>query len=1115
VESVASLAACQACGRPRRDSGETCGECGASSLAPQRRVVAVVFADLTGYSALAEALDPEEVHLVIRPLMNGLRRTCTDLEGTVPAIEGDGFMAVFGALRSSEDAAQRALTAAARMQHIVSARREVSGPDLPALRVGVNLGEVLVAPSWETDGFSVSGDVVNVASRLCSLAGPGEVLAASTVLTAVPTTLRWSDESRFEVRGREFPVLARRLLWQDTSRPQGRHPSLEMPLVGRDDVLERITASGGRALLVGEAGVGKTRAAREWADRTGRLPLIGACPSFRTGDDSAALTELAARLPGDWLALAHPVVRRRVRRLRGDAVDSHEHDSLEHQIEALADVIAQRADEVVVVVDDLHWASAAELSLVHRLLAVPELPVLVTSRAEGDVDLPCAHVDVPPLDAGVCGQLVQALLPGAPAELEELLCARAGGVPLYLEQCVQLLVEEGTVAVTEAGVELLAPERLRRVPTVMRMFVTGRLDLLTGAEREVLASASVAGDVTAVDLLRHLCRRDVREEVAALVERGLLRPQDGPSGDAVRFRHALVRDVAYEGLTRSRRVEQHRAAADWYSVRLPHAALSARAAHLESALALSEGRSSPDCALAAETFMALLAQAHGMLQERPAGAREVLVRARAVVERYDSCGLDPLDLHLLLAEVLDVLGDQPGALVEARVAHARAVDVDDRVGIAHAVRLQGEALKLIDPEAAQELLKQASLAYAELGDQVGIARVETLIAFSMQGDVPARIPEAFERAYDAAQRAGDARMAATAAQMVAAHSLLIGRAHLETWTGHAEALARSEDEGARCRLLLGRAAVELAALEPESALSLARRAEEIARQVGIDHVVSNALWVACDAATVLGRLAEAVELLERTLQHAATRHTPHQRFDALVAQAVLNGRAGGSPEAREATIREVRELADELGAAYVREALWCEAQCSADSGHWAAVPSLTSAVVLADSTGGQPFLSLRPRLLRVQSQVMARERVPFSECDALRRDSREGGAPAVDAISQRWLEIDDLLKGEWPRAAIQLPPLPDLAEARAVDHLLHGLLAGDDDRLVDAAAEWRSLGVHAWAAVPLVWHAHLTGEDTHLAEAREVLAACGAPDDAETVLRERLRSFVPRRTLGE
>jgi class 3 adenylate cyclase len=1092
---------CVACGSAIAPRVAACGECGSSTVSPQRRVVTVLFADLAGYTQLCAALDPEQVHLLVRPLMNGLRRACLDLGGDVPAIEGDGFMAVFGAVRDSEDAPMRALAAAVRMQRQVEDRRRAYGPALPGLRIGVNLGEVLVAPSWETGGFSVSGDAVNVGSRLCGEAAPSEVLVACSLLPVVPTSLRWSDERSYEVRHRELPVLARRLLWQEGDLPDSRRTPSTTPLLGREPLLAALDTAAGRALLVGEPGVGKTRLAHEWATGLSTDVLRVGCPSFRA-DDTAVATELAKALRDDWAEDQPLVVRRRLHRLRGDEVDTLEDDPVELQLAALVAVLAARAarEPMQVVVDDVHWATSDELALLRDLVATPGISVLATARPDAVPDLDLPRLDVPPLPDDATERLVQLLLPGAGHDLSAFLAQRTGGVPLYLEQCSQLLLDERTVELTADGAVLRAPDRLRQVPTVMRLFVHGRLDLLDAEGREVLSAASVTGDVVEPDLLRHLVRRDVSDVVDRLVERDLLRWEPGQAGPRLRFRHALVRDVAYEAVLRSTRVAQHRAAADWYTVRLPHGAMAARAAHLEAALGLSEGQGAPDCTLAGDTLMALLAHAHGLVQERPAGAMEVLRRAQDVVERFSSCRLDSLDLDLVRAEALEVLGDQHEALAAARTARAAAEASGDRRGTAYALWLEACAQKVMQPDEARRLFVLAAEAYEDLGDLLGLARVQSQAAFVEEGDAPSRIPAAYARAYDAAQRAGDARMATTAAQMVAFHALLHGRPHLEEWRANVHALSRSEDEAGRARLLVAEAMVDLQALELAAAVRAGREALRLGREVGVNHVEVNATWTACDAAVLLGDLDLADVLLEEARATAESRPSDHQRFDTLVSEAVLRGRQGRREEAASA-LERAGALAPAIGLAYVREAAACRAQVAADSGRFAEVPPLVDEVVRIDQQVDQPFLSLRPRLLRLQCLVAARQRVSFAESESLRREARERGAPAIDAIAVRWLELDDLLKGERPLIELQLPALPDLAEARAVDAALQAFLTHDWSLLLDAAAAWSDLGTTAWPALGLLWHAQLTGDESHVERARALLGAVGAPAGFEADVR--------------
>ena len=233
----------------------------------ERRIVTVLFADLTGYTALCQDLDPEDVALLVRPVMERLRGIAEGLGAAVPGLQGDGFMAVLGAIVSREDDVLRAVLAGARMQQVVAERRATGLlPPFPPLRVAVHLGEAVVSPTTDTGGVDVTGDVVNVASRLCSAAADSEVLvsaAAARLLSAGGAA--WLSEARPRtLRGRRDPVVALGVDWRQAhTAPLRRDLREHVPLVARSAARAALAAlvgappGPGRALvLVGEAGVG-------------------------------------------------------------------------------------------------------------------------------------------------------------------------------------------------------------------------------------------------------------------------------------------------------------------------------------------------------------------------------------------------------------------------------------------------------------------------------------------------------------------------------------------------------------------------------------------------------------------------------------------------------------------------------------------------------------------------------------------------------------------------------------------------------------------------------------------------------------------------------------------
>jgi hypothetical protein len=267
---------------------------------------------------------------------------------------------------------------------------------------------------------------------------------------------------------------------------------------------------------------------------------------------------------------------------------------------------------------------------------------------------------------------VDQLLPGASADLRATVLGRAGDSPLFIEQCVQLLTENGAVVRTEDGVRLQSPERLGDVPRSMQSFVSERLDLLSPEELEALGTAAALGPQPELSLLVHLVGRN-SPAVDALVQRGLLRRGRDTNGDAlVRFSHALVRDAALDRVPVARRVQVHRAAAEWYAVLPVSQVLEAQAFHLESAVRLEE----PDCEALQRAVAAMVLYARSVEEERTQTAHQVLVRAQELAASRPDCGCDLLDLDLAQASVAIITGRE----ADAAQAAARALAVAEERG---------------------------------------------------------------------------------------------------------------------------------------------------------------------------------------------------------------------------------------------------------------------------------------------------------------------------------------------------------------------------------------------------------------------------------------------------
>jgi len=605
---------CEVCGAVSPLDFRFCGSCGAdlrAGLTPQpsgeeRRVVTVLFADLVGFTSRAERLDPEDVRAILTPYFAALRDQIETFGGTVEKFIGDAVMGVFGAPIAHGDDPERAVRAALRIRDAVNGMN-TEDPELHLqVRIAVNTGEAIVtlgARTKEGEGM-VAGDVVNTASRLQTLAPIDSILVGEETYRCTRSTIEYQPVEPLSAKGKAVPVPA----WQVVGAPRapGERGAPGVPMVGREHELATLTGIWDRVAgdrqphlvtIFGLPGVGKTRLAAEFVDvvRGGGARVVigrslpygesGAYGAFAQqvkqvsgvfdGDPvDMAVEELhtasAALLGGgDADEIASHLAM--MLGLRGDGLGADESNvdrhalffSARRYVEALGD-----AQPTVLVFQDLHWADPSLLDLIEVLAArVDKTPLLllVLARPELQAKRPAwgagvqASVALPlePLDEDHSRQLAASLLTRAAAE--ELLpsvgdvAEIAEGNPLFIEELVASIVERSS----PAGGEL---------PSSIRGIIAARFDAIPATERSVLLDASVVGRIFWNGALATLGDYGARlpELLDSLEGRDLIRrePVSRFEGQQqFRFKHALIRDVAYATLPRARRAKAHAAVA--------------------------------------------------------------------------------------------------------------------------------------------------------------------------------------------------------------------------------------------------------------------------------------------------------------------------------------------------------------------------------------------------------------------------------------------------------------------------------------------------------------------------------------------------------------------------
>ncbi|MCX4150086.1 MULTISPECIES: adenylate/guanylate cyclase domain-containing protein [Paraburkholderia] len=668
---------------------------GLSQAEGERRQVAVLFADLCGFTQMSRELDPEEVLAVLDRYFEQADRCIEQHGGHVDKHVGDCAMAVFGAPLSHGNDAERAVRAALAIGDAMPGLSRTLARSI-SVHIGIAGGQVVASGTGSVTHreYTVTGETVNLASRLTDAAGPGEILISEAVWRPLADRLDCAERGALAVKGfaQAVPVWCLGALRRS---PQSR------PFVGRASELRQFRAvlascrETGRGHIVyvrGEAGIGKTRLLEEFqcdardkgfachgglvldfGSRTGRdavQSLVrGILALDDANDENAGMTAVVRAIKdglidaddalflNDLVDVPQAVHQRAVY----DAMDNATRVRGRRNVLTRLVERASRLRPRVLAVEDIHWSDGSMLDDLAGLAAtVAQCPAILvlTSRTEGDpLDQPwCAAAgaaysifDLGPLHIGEARLLAESFA-GAEGDFAEHCIERAAGNPLFLEQ---LLRNAGETAGNG-------------VPGSVQSLVQARLDRLDPTDKAVLQAASVLGQLFEKEAVAHL-HGSADAALERLVMDLLLRPQ----GNGFIFHHALIRDAVYDGLLKSRRRELHRRAAQWYGDRDP----VLRAEHLDRAADPGAARAYCDAA-----------------RSQAAGYRNEF--ALRLVDRgleLAATRTDRFALECLRGDILHDLGDMMSALgafaSALRVAAADAERCQAWIGLATVKRV--------------------------------------------------------------------------------------------------------------------------------------------------------------------------------------------------------------------------------------------------------------------------------------------------------------------------------------------------------------------------------------------------------------------------------------------
>lgn len=746
---------CPACDAALDPTVKFCGECG-TSVAPgnataaaeegERRQMTVLFADLVGSTELSGRLDPEDYHEVVRTHQRRAEAIVIRHGGHVAAYLGDGILAYFGWPKTYDDAAERAVRAA--LDLVDDAARIAAGGGTLAVRVGLHTGPVVLRTQGGGAGRTepvALGEVPNVASRVQTAADPGTVLVSADTLRLVAGLFVVEERGPQTLRGVRNAMTLYRVV-----RPSGVRSRLGATtgrltrFVGRDVELATLVerweraqdGEGHNVLVIGEAGVGKSRLAYQLRERLAAVPHTwlecGATP-YTQGTPFHPLIELARQAlnfaPGDGPDVKLQRLERGLGKLASPEAVALVAEFLalpaptalamspEEQRRKTIDLMARwnlahsAIQPIVVVVEDLHWCDASSLEVLGRLVtqsATANVLLLMTARPEFVPPWPAREntttLRLARLTKRQAREMVTAI--GSThlgAETADALVARADGVPLFIEELTKSVLGPGAVRDAAA------------IPSTLADSLMARLDrLATG--KDVAQRAAVLGRELSYTLLAAVAgmsETTLRRGLARLVKAEILFVRGEPPDATYTFKHALVQEAAYESLLKRARQTMHGRVVDVLLAELPERAAAEPelvARHAEAAGRVTEA---VDC----------YQRAGERAQSRSAHAEAIRHFEHAIailLTQPESRARDTREaaLQVPLAESRTVALGYTSPAVEAAHERTRALceAVGDELGLGHALsRLGVFAHNSGDTERACLLGAQA----LAIGERVG------------------------------------------------------------------------------------------------------------------------------------------------------------------------------------------------------------------------------------------------------------------------------------------------------------------------------------------------------------------------------------------------------------
>jgi class 3 adenylate cyclase/tetratricopeptide (TPR) repeat protein len=602
---------CGQCGAPLLAPARFCAACGAPVAAAEDararsseelRQVTAVFCDIVGSTELSTRLDPEQYGEVVTAYQATVRSVIDRYGGNIEKYLGDGVLIDFGWPQAHDDDAERAVLAALAIAEDFAADRGV------AVRIGIHTGPVLVGQAEAGAGGETIalGETMNLASRLQGRAEPGQIVISEDTLRLVRGIFIVEDLGPQSLDGIPQPVRAFHVMQRSGVRSRFDAVAHRLtPLVNRETDLASLVGawtsaeegSGQAVLISGDPGIGKSRLVHELRERlrgTNHTWLEGRGSSYTHHSPFRPVIELLEQALELDPAADEAVRLQRLERAIGQAGLAEADASpllagllgLEHErADRLAmspeltrrrtiDLLARwllsfaRLQPVLLLIEDLHWCDGSTLDLFEQLMVQggdSRLLLVGTARPELDVSWlghpALARIELSPLSDAETSELLMRVSSGRglPAPVLERVIDEADGVPLFAEEVGQMVLDSGALAEREGELVLAAPLEELEIPTTLHASLTARLDRLSAAKQVAQLAAAIGREFDS-DLLVEVSGHDaslVEYGIRRLTEDGLIVRRGSAPSTTYAFKHALIRDAAYQSLLRKARRPLH------------------------------------------------------------------------------------------------------------------------------------------------------------------------------------------------------------------------------------------------------------------------------------------------------------------------------------------------------------------------------------------------------------------------------------------------------------------------------------------------------------------------------------------------------------------------------